>query len=123
MPGPRPSKLALLAGCVMLIAGCSHTQTVGVSRVAHVGLTEYRLTPDRVRVSAGLVNFYVHNYGSLTHNLVVSENGQNVGSTEPLYPGRGTELSLDLAPGTYSMASTILSDQSLGASGTVRVTR
>jgi hypothetical protein len=122
MSGPRASKLVLLlAGCVML-GGCARAHDVGTTRTVSLGLSEYRLTPDSVRVSEGVLNMFVHNYGSLTHNLVVSENGQTTASTKPLYPGQGTELSLDLAPGTYSMASTILSDQALGAYGTLKVT-
>jgi hypothetical protein len=44
-----------------------------------------------------------------------------VAGTQPIAPGQTTELDLDLAPGTYQMASTILSDQALGAFGTLTV--
>jgi hypothetical protein len=64
----------------------------------------------------------VHNYGRLTHNLVVSANGQLVDGTKPIAPGQSAELDLSLAAGTYSMASTIQSDQALGESGTLTVT-
>jgi len=122
MSGPLASKLCLVTICVTLLCGCSHTEVVGADRALHIALSEYRLNPQSVRVSAGVLNIYVHNFGRLTHNLVVSENGQSTFSTKPLWPGQSTELSLDLAPGNYSMASTILSDQALGAYGTLDVT-
>jgi len=88
-----------------------------------MALSEYRLNPQSVRASAGIVSIIVHNYGRLTHNLVVSEGGQTVAGTQPIPPGDSSELDLDLAPGTYLMASTIQSDQTLGAYGTLSVTQ
>jgi hypothetical protein len=123
MPGPRASKLALLAIASFLLPGCAHTRVVGSSRVLHVALSEYRLHPSSVRAGAGELTIYVHNYGRQTHDLVISQHGQTTGQTEPLPPGQGAVLALDLAPGTYSMASTILSDQALGAYGTLKVSQ
>jgi hypothetical protein len=103
-------------------AGCSHTQRVGTSRTVRMALTEYRLDPQSVQLSgAGTLAIIVHNYGRLTHNLVISANGQSVAGTQPIPPGETVELDLDLAPGKYQMASTILSDQALGAYGTLTV--
>jgi plastocyanin len=114
--------LALVTALLVLVGGCAHQQLVGSDRTVHVALSEYRLNPDNVRVNAGMLIIYVRNYGRLTHNLVISQNGQTAGSTTPLWPGQSAELALDLAPGTYSMASTILSDEALGAYGTLKVT-
>jgi plastocyanin len=105
------------------VAGCGQTHSVGSSRTLHVGVTEYRIRPQSVRVSAGSLTIIVHNYGRLTHNLDVSQNGRSAGSTHPIPPGESAELALYLTPGTYLMASTIVSDQSLGAYGTLTVTR
>ena len=44
-------------------------------------------------------------------------------SINPLSPGETSQMTLILSPGTYSMASTMLSDQSLGAYGTLKVTK
>ncbi len=87
-----------------------------------MALTEYRLHPQDVRVSAGLLAIFVHNYGRLTHNLTLSIDGLGAGSTGPLLPGQSTELVVYLTPGRYVMASTILSDQALGEYGTLTVT-
>jgi len=62
------------------------------------------------------------NYGRLTHNLVLSRGGQTQGSTRALAPGQSGVITVQLTPGTYQMASTILSDQALGAYGTMTVT-
>jgi hypothetical protein len=115
-------RLALIAASIFAVGGCGHTEAVGAGRTLQMGLTEYRLTPENARVSTGVLTIMVHNYGVLTHNLVVSSNGQTVDSTEPIWPGQSAELSLSLAPGKYLMASTIQSDQALGEYGTLTVT-
>ncbi len=89
----------------------------------HVTLNEYQLKPQNIRAPAGVLTIYVRNYGRLTHNLVITRNGETAGSTPPLQPGQSAALPLDLVPGTYSMASSILSDQALGTYGTLIVTR
>jgi hypothetical protein len=122
MSGPQAVKLAVATALVAVLAGCGHQQVIGGGRTLYLGLTEYRLIPQSVSVSAGGLTVFVHNYGRLTHNLVVSLDGQSAGSTRPISPGGSAELALILGPGTYTMSSTILSDQTLGAYGTLRVT-
>lgn len=119
----RSSGLALLVLCGCIVAACARTAVVGGNRTLSVGLTEYRLKPDNARVSAGIVTIEVHNYGRLTHNLAVSSDGQTTAATKPLWPGQSATLSLALSPGHYQLASTLLSDQALGAYGTLTVTR
>jgi hypothetical protein len=123
MSGPRASILALLTICAIVATGCSHRRRVGADRVVHVALSEYRLNPQHISVSTGVLTIYVRNYGRLTHNLVLSQGGRMTATTQPLPPGQSTELILYLAPGSYAMASTILSDTDLGAYGTLKVTR
>jgi hypothetical protein len=115
--------LGLLVLGAWLAAGCGRTAVVGQNRVLELGLTEYRVTPESARVSAGALTIVVHNYGKLTHNLAVSSNGQTDASTKPLWPGQSKSLWLVLAPGRYQLASTLLSDQALGEYGTLTVTR
>ena len=85
-----------------------------------MALTEYRLNPQSIDASGGVMTIVVHNYGRLTHDLVVSRTDRTIAATKPIAPGQTAELDLDLAPGTYLMASTILSDQALGAYGTLK---
>lgn len=116
--------LIMVCGLICVAAGgCGYTQVVGKSRTFNLTLTEYRLIPQSIRVSTGEMTIYVHNYGRLTHNLVISSNGQPTDSVQPIFPGQTAQLSLTLLPGQYSIASTVLSDQALGAYGTLTVTR
>jgi hypothetical protein len=123
MAGPRASKLAPVLLALVILGGCSHTKVVGSSRLVHVALNEYRMDPARIRVSEGALTIYVRNFGRLTHNLVISQTGATTASTTPLFPGNSTELGVDLAPGRYLLASTILSDRTLGIYGSLEVTR
>ncbi len=123
MTGPRAWKLALVCVCAAALAGCGHVQGVAGYRTLHIGLSEYRLRPDNLRVSAGYLDIQVRNYGRLTHNLVISSHGVTAGSTKPIWPGQRAELTLSLTPGKYVISSTLLSDQALGAYGTLIVTR
>ena len=112
----------LVAASLALVSGCGHTQVIRGDRTLYLALNDYRVAPQSVRVSSGQVTIFVHNYGRLTHNLVVSLHGQSTGSTQPIWPGQSAEMTLSLVPGTYLMASTILSDQALGEYGTLKVT-
>ena len=107
----------------MLVTACSHTEVVGSNRTVQIQLSEYRLVPQSIRVSSGLLTIIVHNHGLLDHNLTLFQNGQTIDSINPLSPGETSQMTLILSPGTYSMASTVLSDQSLGAYGTLKVTK
>jgi hypothetical protein len=109
--------------CALALAACSHLHVVGSDRTLRLALTEYRVVPQDVRAGAGLLMIIVHNYGRLTHNLMVSMNRASIGATAPLLPGQTAELALLLAPGRYTIASTILSDQALGEYGTLTVTQ
>jgi hypothetical protein len=114
----------LLAALVLTVAGagCSHSVAAPTGLV-RIALTEYRMIPQSVRVPEGLLIVYAHNYGRLTHNLVVTRGTRTAGSTQPIRPGQTRQLILTLTPGKYLMASTILSDRDLGIYGTLTVTR
>jgi hypothetical protein len=107
----------------LTVAGCGHVASAGSGSPAtlQVALNEYRITPQDVRAGSGAVTFVVHNYGRLTHNLVINHDGQQVAATEPLPPGQTADLVATLSPGQYLMSSTILSDQALGAYGTLHI--
>jgi hypothetical protein len=120
MAGLRAATVALLTA---MLAGCGHTEALKGTRTLDVALSEYRVAPQSSSVSAGDLTVLVHNYGRLTHNLVISRDGQAAAMTRPVAPGQTAEITLTLSRGTYLMASTMLSDQSLGAYGTLRVTQ
>jgi hypothetical protein len=114
-----------LAGitAVVTLAACGHTEKVGVAGTVELALTEYRLTPQSVRMPSGEVTIVAHNYGRLAHNVDVLRDGHSAGSTSPIAPGQTATLSVYLLPGSYVMASTLFNDQALGAYGTITVTR
>jgi hypothetical protein len=112
--------LAVVAA-IVLVAGCGNTRVVGAGRTLQVGLTEYRLVPQSAHALAGMLTIVAHNYGRLTHNLTVLMNGQPEGSTAPIPPGGSANLTVYLPKGHYTLASTIQSDQTLGAYGSLIV--
>lgn len=112
----------VLAGALAgAVGGCGATVSVGANHSLVIGLTEYRVSPQRVQASAGELSLYVRNLGRLSHNLAVTGAGQTVAATQPIAPGQSAWLYLDLAPGSYTMVSTMFSDQALGQYGTLLV--
>ena len=118
-----PAREAFWATSIALIAcvfgGCGGKQVSIHGHTLQLGLTEYRIDPQNVRADAGELTIVVHNYGRRTHNLVVTSHGQNIGRTEPIWPGTTRRLVLTLPAGTYMMASTILNDRTLVEYGTL----
>jgi hypothetical protein len=115
--------LALVLGGLGALAGCGATAHVGANRSLVIGLSEYRLVPQRVQARAGELSLLVRNLGRLSHNLTVSSDGQSLAATKPIPPGQSAWLFVDLAPGTYAIASTLFSDLALGQYGTLVVVR
>jgi hypothetical protein len=105
----------------LALAGCGQVARAGSGATLQIALNEYRVTPQNVHAGAGLLTIVVHNDGRLTHDLVITEDGRQTAATEPLAPGQTTDLVTTLTPGRYLMASTILSDEALGAYGTLDV--
>jgi hypothetical protein len=123
VPGVRAAKLVPIAAVAgILLAGCGHTATVGPGRTLRVALGEYRVTPQKVQTSAGVLTIIVHNVGKLTHSLVVKHGTEQVDQTQPIWPGTVRVLSVYLTPGQYTLGSGLFSDQDLGVSGTLSVT-
>ncbi|HEX3975779.1 MAG TPA: hypothetical protein VHW96_05910 [Solirubrobacteraceae bacterium] len=111
--------LASLAS--LAVAACGRTTTVGNGRTLQIALGEYRVAPQDVRAQTGLLTIFVHNYGRLTHDLVITLDGRTQVATKPIAPGQTEALDAALGPGHYLMSSSILSDQALGAYGTLIV--
>jgi hypothetical protein len=112
-------RAATLALAAAVLGGCGSTTHVGANHSVEIGVTEYRVMPQRVQAAAGALSVFVRNRGRLTHNLTVSASGQSVDATKPIPPGQSAWLYLDLAPGSYTIASTMFSDEALGTYGTL----
>jgi hypothetical protein len=121
-PPPLRGALAVLAGLLALgLAGCGATAVVRSGATLNVALGEYRVTPQDIHAAPGVLTIAVHNVGRLTHDLEIQDGGETIASTAPLAPGQTALLQAALLPGTYQMLSSILSDQALGAYGTITV--
>jgi plastocyanin len=121
MPRPRTAALLLAIAAATFAAGCSGTKVLKAGSILRVAVAEYRLSPQRVRVAPGLLTIVAHNYGRLTHNVVVLLDGHSQGSTAYIPPGQSAEVTVSLAAGTYTIASTVQSDEALGTYGTLVV--
>jgi plastocyanin len=110
-----------VAAAGLLATACGSAVHVGRGRTLEVALSEYRVNPSAASISAGSLTFVVRNYGRLTHNLVIAQNGHPQAATPSLAPGSEATIVLYLRPGTYTMASSILSDAGLGERGTLTV--
>jgi Cupredoxin-like domain len=122
-PISRISLVAAAVATALAGAGCTHTVQVGAGRTVHVALTEYRVNPNSIVARAGKLTIVARNFGRMTHNVTVIHGSTVLRGTAPIPPGRTASVTLRLAPGTYTMASTILSDQALGQFGTLKITR
>jgi hypothetical protein len=124
MPAARKSRGLATAVTVagLLATACGSAVRVGRNRTLQVALSEYRVNPRAASVSTGFLTLVVRNYGRLTHNLVIAQNGRPQAATPSIAPGSEATIVLQLSPGTYTMSSTILSDADLGERGTLNVT-
>jgi hypothetical protein len=118
----RFGALTAIIASAGLAGGCGRIERVGADRTLNIALTEYRLNPKRATASPGTLTLIVHNFGRLSHDLVVAEDGRNTGSTKAIPPGQTAVLQLYLYKGSYELSSSMLSDALLGARATLKVT-
>ncbi len=126
-------------GVALGVAACGHTAHARAGQRIGIAEMEYRLRPDHIVAASGhRLSISVHNFGRLTHNLViarttptttvltrsdttVTETTTVAARTPDLAPGQGTTLTVTLAPGRYRLASTLVTDLPLGEQGTLTV--
>ena len=121
------TRLALLAGLVVVLAGCggssSGSKTVtaagggggGGGQTIQVKESEYKLTPSSFTVAKpGKVTFEVTNAGQTDHALEVEGNGVEE-ETETISPGSSAKLTVDLSKnGTYEVYCPIDGHRDMG---------
>jgi uncharacterized cupredoxin-like copper-binding protein len=71
--------------------------------------------------NAGTYTFEVTNTGSMRHDFVVEQNGEDVANTEVLQPGESTTLEVDLTPGEYVFYCSVGAHRAAGMEVTVTV--
>ena len=124
MAGMR--RLALLAGLVVVLAGCggksggSNTAAApsgggGGGQTIQVKESEYKLTPSSFTVAKpGKVTFEVTNAGQTDHALEVEGNGVEE-ETSTISPGSSAKLTVDLSKnGTYEVYCPIDNHRAMG---------
>jgi uncharacterized cupredoxin-like copper-binding protein len=125
-------RLALLAGLVVVLAGCGGSSggskkaaapsSGGGGQTIQVKETEYKLTPSSFKVAKpGQVTFDATNAGKLTHALEIEGNGvqQKIGS---ISPGSSGKLTVTLSKnGTYALFCPIDGHRAMGMQATVVV--
>ena len=116
--GPLLPLLAALA-----LAGCTSTRTVVLTRhELRLSEQEFRIVPRSVSVPPGRLKIVVTNDGVLAHNLVVERGGGIIASVPTILPGaQGIPIKVTLAPGTYTLASTLSNQTNLGMMATLIV--
>jgi cupredoxin-like protein len=122
-PATIIAAFAAALAATLACSACGSVARVGADRTLQVALSEYRLRPNNVTAPSGTLTIVARNFGRMTHNLEISNGAGTITSTPPLSPGKSATITVTLTPGTYTMASTILSDQDLGAYGTLKITR
>jgi hypothetical protein len=89
-----------------------------------VGEREWRVSPYRSRVPAGVVRFNAHNYGEDGHDLAVRARGGRVlGAVPEIRPGAGRTLRVRLRRGRYTLFCTLAGHEARGMRARLVVTR
>lgn len=113
--------LALLCG--LALAGCASTKTTAITHhELRLSEDEYRILPRSVSVPPGRLKIVVTNDGVVPHSLVVEQGGVTLASLGTILPGaQGGPVKVTLAPGRYTLASTLSNQSNLGMMATLIV--
>ena len=97
------------------------SQAAGAATIPiEVQLTEYGIQmPDTI--SAGVHTFHIANAGKMNHNFAIDGNGVSEKLHEDLSRGNTTNLSIKLAPGTYTIFCPVDGHRGKGMQRTVTV--
>jgi hypothetical protein len=74
-----------------------------VNLTVYVNDSHVSVSPDRV--GAGPITFIVTNQASRAESLAISRGGSTLASTAPINPQGTTQVSVDFAPGKYTIAT------------------
>jgi hypothetical protein len=90
--------------------GSAGGQSPSVARPPNpVNLTVYvndsRVSVSPARVGAGPITFIVTNQASQAESLAISRGGSTLASTAPINPQGTTQVSVNFAPGKYTVAT------------------
>ena len=96
---------ALGALAFVLLTGCSNAVSGSDAILLGDGYIRVPAAP----YSAGSVGIEIENVGDLDHTLVVTRaDGSPIAATSSVAAGESTRLTVDLAPGTYTVSCRIV---------------
>src|SRR5262249_27171799 len=96
------------------------TATPVLPRRTAVDLVEYDIQSSYDTLGTGRVTFNAHNLGEDDHNLTVRNASGDLGKID-LAPGDTAALTLDLAPGDYTLYCSLLGHEAAGMRTTISV--
>ena len=111
---------------VPLLAGCgSAKEVVSTDSTVRIRVDEYRLRPQKFRVTGPRVKLVVTDTGRLTHNVKVFSTTEVdeedkpilLGGTNTAHPGETVTGVVRLQPGRYRLACSIANHDDLGEHG------
>lgn len=119
-----PSRALAAAGVAGLLAsaGCGEPAPVAVDATPlRLTLSEYRISPQAVRVPAGRVDLLVRNGGTTVHRLELrsEDRTRTLAASPPLRPGETARLVVELPPGEYVDTCAVERHDTLGEHGTI----
>jgi plastocyanin len=125
-PTPLRSPAHLFLGAALLaalgLAGCAGPGASQQPTVTTLHLSEYKITPAKLSVDAGIYTFAAINDGTISHALVLTGNGVERHTTDLAYaPGHSEGFTVTLKPGTYQFFCPVDGHQGLGMQGTLVV--
>jgi uncharacterized cupredoxin-like copper-binding protein len=120
------STAALLQMGLLALFGCSAQAALDdpgdAECTASVSLQDFKLVPDQVASSRGVITLCAQNDGRTPHDLGIRDAaGEEQGRTAVLAPGESARLTLDLDTGSFRMFCSVAGHESLGMRGTLDV--
>ncbi len=123
MPLVPPRLLAAaVAAALPFASGCGEPDAVAVEGPLRLTISEYRVSPQVVRVPAGQVELVVRNAGTMVHRLQIrtADRTRALASSPPLRPGETARLAVELPPGDYVSTCPLDRHDTLGEHGEIR---
>jgi len=111
----------VLAGA---LCGCSRTAVTVHSALLRLRVGEYQISPESVRIDAGLIRIELTDDGVLAHQVAVAggRSGSFYEVTSTVFPGHTTLTEpFTIAPGQYRLYDPGANYADLGAYGTLTV--
>ncbi|HEV7774110.1 MAG TPA: cupredoxin domain-containing protein [Conexibacter sp.] len=119
---PSRALASAVATALAACAGCGEPAPVAVDATPlRLTLSEYRVEPQAVRVTAGRVEILVRNGGTTVHRLEIrsEDRTRTLASSPSLRPGQTARLVVDVPPGEYVDTCAVERHDTLGEHGTI----